>query len=117
MGHHPKLDPRLRELLGQFPGWEVWRGVSGTKFYARRRKSSPPLVISAPDVDALAALIQLTSDHGANWRFSYVSPVRIQPPAPKGGFIAKHRHRAGMEYYSDSATGLSQVIACQEGRS
>jgi hypothetical protein len=30
-------------LAGQFPGWEGWRGVSGI-LYARRRKSSPPVV-------------------------------------------------------------------------
>jgi hypothetical protein len=50
--HHP-----LWALAGQFPDWEAWQGVSGL-FYARRRKHSPPVVLSAGTVQALAGLIR-----------------------------------------------------------
>jgi hypothetical protein len=42
----------------EFPQWHVWRGVGGL-FYARRRVSSPPLVVRAPDADQLRDRIRL----------------------------------------------------------
>jgi hypothetical protein len=33
-------------------GWECWRGVTGT-WYARRLKSSPPIVLRAETLDGL----------------------------------------------------------------
>ena len=34
------------------PGWHYWRGVSGL-FYGRRKKSSPPIVFRAENLDGL----------------------------------------------------------------
>jgi hypothetical protein len=34
------------------PGWHYWRGVSGL-FYARRVRSSPPIVLRAETLDGL----------------------------------------------------------------
>jgi hypothetical protein len=42
----------------EFPHWHVWRGVSGL-VYARRPRSSPPLVVRAANpVDLLAQIRQ-----------------------------------------------------------
>jgi hypothetical protein len=109
MNDHPKLDPWLRELLGRFPGWECWAGISGL-LYARRRNTSPPVVLHAATADALAELIRLTDTYGDSWRFSYITPERIQPRTPGGGFIAKHRHRPGVEYFAPTADTLSKQI-------
>jgi hypothetical protein len=44
----------LRELYGKLPrGWECWTGISGL-LYARRRRSSPPVVLRDVSVDGLA---------------------------------------------------------------
>lgn len=113
MHDDPKPDPRLRELLARFPGWECWAGVSGL-LYARRRNASPPAVVRAPTADVLAGLITLTDTHGGDWRFSYISPERIQPHSPGGGFIARHRHQPGVECYAATADILTQQIATLE---
>jgi len=34
----------LAPLIGKFPGWECWTGIAGL-LYARRRRSSPPVVL------------------------------------------------------------------------
>jgi hypothetical protein len=47
----------LAALYRQFPGWEAWRGVGGM-LYARRRKSTPPIVFRAVTVEELAAKIR-----------------------------------------------------------
>ncbi len=50
-------DP-LAPLYGKLPrGWECWTGVGGI-LYARRRKSSPPVVFRAATADELAAKIR-----------------------------------------------------------
>ena len=36
------------EYRREFPGWHVWRGVSGL-YYARRPRTSPPAVVSGED--------------------------------------------------------------------
>jgi hypothetical protein len=46
----------LASLYGSFPGWECWVGVGGI-LYARRRKSSPPVVFRAATAEELAAKI------------------------------------------------------------
>jgi hypothetical protein len=33
----------------EFPGWHVWRGISGLA-YARLRRSSPPVIVRAEDI-------------------------------------------------------------------
>jgi hypothetical protein len=51
-----KPDP-LAPLRGKLPpGWEAWTGISGL-LYARRRKSSPPIVVRAATAHELAAKI------------------------------------------------------------
>lgn len=45
-----------KEIAADMPHWEFWKGVSGTR-YARRRLSSPPLVLSAPDSTMLTNLV------------------------------------------------------------
>jgi hypothetical protein len=48
-------DP-LAVLRGKFPGWQAWRGVSGL-LYARRLRTSPPVIVRAATADDLAAKI------------------------------------------------------------
>jgi hypothetical protein len=47
----------LAPLRGKLPrGWEAWTGVGGI-LYARRRKTSPPVVFRAADACGLAAQV------------------------------------------------------------
>jgi hypothetical protein len=46
----------LATLRGRFPGWQAWRGVSGL-LYARRVRTSPPVIVRAITADDLAAKI------------------------------------------------------------
>ena len=47
----------LAPLFGKLPrGWECWVGVGGI-LYARRRKSSPPVVFRAATAEELATKI------------------------------------------------------------
>ena len=50
----------LRSIERDYPGWHCWRGVGGI-LYARRLKSSPPIVVRAADPaqlrDAIARAI------------------------------------------------------------
>jgi hypothetical protein len=59
MTHNPARraspDP-LAALRGRFPGWQAWRGVSGL-LYARRLRTSPPVIVRATTADDLAAKI------------------------------------------------------------
>jgi hypothetical protein len=52
---HDGPDP-LAALRGGFPRWQAWRGISGL-FYARRLRTSPPVIIRAVTADELAAKI------------------------------------------------------------
>ena len=65
MTHDPSrragADP-LAALRGRFPGWEAWRGVSGL-LYARRLRTSPPVIVRAATADDLAAKIT-EHEHG-----------------------------------------------------
>ena len=54
---HQPPDP-LAPLRGQFPGWEAWRGVTGGLLYARRRRSSPPIVFRDVTAEGLARQIR-----------------------------------------------------------
>jgi hypothetical protein len=38
------LSTEVAALANDFPGWHVWVGVGGDLFYARRPRSSPPIV-------------------------------------------------------------------------
>ena len=56
----------LRALLaGEFPRWEAWRGVIAGMLYARRRKSSPPVVFRGYTAKSLAKQIR---EHEARQR-------------------------------------------------
>ena len=47
----------LAPLYGKLPrGWEAWVGVGGI-LYARRRKTSPPVVLRAATAAELAAKV------------------------------------------------------------
>jgi hypothetical protein len=54
-GRPAAADP-LAALRGRFPGWQAWRGVSGL-LYARRLRTSPPVIVRATTADDLAAKI------------------------------------------------------------
>jgi hypothetical protein len=41
------------DIERDFPGWHAWRGVGDTGFYARRERSSPPIVLRAETLDDL----------------------------------------------------------------
>ena len=45
------------DLKNLYPGWHIWRGVSDL-MYARLLRSSPPVVVTAPDMVRLAARIE-----------------------------------------------------------
>jgi hypothetical protein len=42
----------LDNLEAEFVGWQAWQGVSGL-YYARRRLSSPPVVLRAETIEDL----------------------------------------------------------------
>ena len=46
-------DLNVASLQNEFPGWHVWEGVSGDLFYARRPRSSPPIVKRAQTLEEL----------------------------------------------------------------
>ncbi len=50
-------DGTLQALIGKFPGWHGWVGVTGA-LYARQVRSSPPVVVKADDAAGLAAEIE-----------------------------------------------------------
>lgn len=55
-------DP-LAPLYGTLPrGWECWRGISGL-LYARRRRSTPPVVLRSTSAEDLARQVR---DHEAD---------------------------------------------------
>jgi hypothetical protein len=57
----PPRDP-LAPLYGKLPpGWECWVGIGGL-LYARRRRSTPPVVLRSTSAEDLAAKVH---DHEA----------------------------------------------------
>jgi hypothetical protein len=60
MNDHPtgsRAPDKLAALRGRFPHWEAWLGISGL-LYARRRKSSPPVVFRAETAAGLETQIR-----------------------------------------------------------
>jgi len=54
---HQPPDP-LAPLYGKLPrGWEAWTGVGGM-LYARRRRSTPPIVLRSTSADDLARQVR-----------------------------------------------------------
>lgn len=47
----------LRTISEEFPGWEAWAGVVSL-LYARRPRSTPPLVVRSPTLDGLRTAIE-----------------------------------------------------------
>jgi hypothetical protein len=41
-------EPAIADIPRTFPHWEAWKGISGL-LYARRRMTSPPVVLRAED--------------------------------------------------------------------
>ena len=58
----------------EFPHWHVWRGVSGL-VYARRPRTSPPLVVRADNPADLLAQIRRAEDKTA-YGISSLTSVR-----------------------------------------
>jgi hypothetical protein len=48
----------LREVERDYPGWHAWPAVLGGLVYARRPRTSPPLVVRAATTDELRQAIE-----------------------------------------------------------
>ena len=48
----------LAEVARDYPGWQAWPGVLGGVVYARRPRTSPPLVVRAVTPDGLRQAIE-----------------------------------------------------------
>jgi hypothetical protein len=54
-------EERARALVKigrDYPGWHAWRGILGGVVYARRPRTSPPLVVRATTTDRLRREIE-----------------------------------------------------------
>ncbi len=61
MGTEPNDEARacaLAEVARDYPGWETWPGVLAGVVYARRPRTSPPLVVRAITPDGLRQAIE-----------------------------------------------------------
>jgi hypothetical protein len=61
MGTEPNDGERARalaEVARDCPGWETWPGVLAGVVYARRPRTSPPLVVRAVTPDGLRQAIE-----------------------------------------------------------
>lgn len=61
MSAEPNDDERvhaLAEVERDYPGWHTWPGVLGGVVYARRPRSSPPLVVRAVNPAGLRQAIE-----------------------------------------------------------
>jgi hypothetical protein len=45
--HVPSMTHALAEVQRDYPGWEAWPGVVAGVLYARRPRTSPPMVVRA----------------------------------------------------------------------
>ncbi len=55
-------DPALATIDRDFPGWHAWRGVLAGVVYARRPRSSPPLVVRAINTEELRRAIEAAEE-------------------------------------------------------
>jgi hypothetical protein len=58
---NPNDDARasaLAEVDRDYPGWHAWPGVLGGLLYARRPRSSPPLVVRSTTAEGLRLAIE-----------------------------------------------------------
>ena len=51
-----QAEPTLADLRDEFPRWVCWRGIAGL-CYARKRLSSPPVVVRGEDPTDLRDMI------------------------------------------------------------
>jgi hypothetical protein len=61
MSPGPNDDQRARaltEIARDYPGWEAWTGALAGVVYARRPRSSPPMVVRAITTDGLRQAIE-----------------------------------------------------------
>jgi hypothetical protein len=61
MAAEPNDDERARALAEvdrDYPGWHVWPAVLAGLVYARRPRSSPPLVVRSATIDGLRQAIE-----------------------------------------------------------
>ncbi len=61
MGTEPNDDERacaLAEIARDYPGWQAWNGVLAGVVYARRPRTSPPLVVRAVTTTELRQAIE-----------------------------------------------------------
>jgi hypothetical protein len=61
MSAEPKDDARTRalaEVERDYPGWQAWSAVLAGIVYARRPRSSPPMVVRATTTDGLRQAIE-----------------------------------------------------------
>ena len=58
---NPNDDARARALAEvdrDYPGWHAWPGALGGLLYARRPRSSPPLVVRSTTTEGLRLAIE-----------------------------------------------------------
>ena len=61
MTAEPNEDERARALAEvdrDYPGWHAWPGVMGGLVYARRPRSSPPMVVRSATIGGLRKEIE-----------------------------------------------------------
>ena len=73
-----ELDDALRAIERDFPGWVAWHGAI-PMLYARRMRSSPPIVVRAPDIPGLRAEIG-NAVHRAETGCSLAAPCAEHDP-------------------------------------
>ena len=56
-------EPTLDEVRATFPGWDVWKGISGL-WYAQRRQSNPPVNVRGEDLTDLCDQIRGETGRG-----------------------------------------------------
>ena len=54
----PQVAEALADIGRDYPPWHAWRGVLGGLLYARRPRTSPPLVVRAITTDDLRQAIE-----------------------------------------------------------
>jgi hypothetical protein len=70
-------------LLGRFPGWQCWQGVSGI-LYARKLKSSPPVIVRSATAEELADRMSLADAPTLEVREKSESPLsRLSIPGQR----------------------------------
>jgi hypothetical protein len=56
--HDEEQTHALLKIAQDYPGWHAWQGTLGGVVYARRSRTSPPLVVRATTTDQLGRAIE-----------------------------------------------------------